>query len=54
MQYPLEDIKIGFIGSIAYYFKDVLEIVASERRIVITKIVQNPMEGLIEYHHRDK
>lgn len=50
LQYPLEDVKIGFIGSVAYYFQDVLEIVASERQIPILKIEKNPMAGLIKYH----
>ena len=50
MQYPLEDIKVGFVGSIAHYFSDTLEIVAKERGIVVSKIVQNPMEGLVKYH----
>ncbi|MDO9152401.1 MAG: ATPase [Paludibacter sp.] len=50
MQYPLEDIKVGFIGSIAHYFRDTLEIVASERGITISEIVQSPMEGLVKYH----
>ena len=50
MQYQLEDVEVGFVGSIAHYFKDTLEIVASERGIVISEIIQNPMEGLIKYH----
>lgn len=50
MQYSLEDVKVGFVGSVAYYFRDTLEIVAYERGIEISKIVQSPMEGLVEYH----
>ena len=50
MQYPLEDMKVGFIGSVAHYFRDTLEIVASERGINISEIIQNPMEGLVKYH----
>jgi len=50
MQYPLEDMKVGCIGSVAYYFRDTLEIVASERRIEISDIIQNPMEGLVKFH----
>lgn len=51
MQYPLEDIQVGFIGSVAFYFRDTLEIAASERGIVISEIMQSPMEGLIKYHN---
>lgn len=50
MQYPLDDLKIGFIGSVAYFFQDVLEIVASERKVTILKVEKNPMSGLISYH----
>ena len=50
MQYPLEDIRVGCIGSVAYYFRDTLEIVASERRIEISEIIQNPMAGLVKFH----
>ena len=51
MQYSLEDIEVGFVGSIAHYFRDTLEIVASERGIVVSEIVQSPMEGLVKYHN---
>ncbi|ADQ80839.1 hypothetical protein Palpr_2709 [Paludibacter propionicigenes WB4] len=51
MQYPLEDVQVGFVGSIAHYFRDTLEIVASERGIVVSEIVQSPMEGLVKYHN---
>jgi len=50
MQYPLEDVQVGFIGSIAHYFRDTLEIVASERGIMLSEIVQGPMEGLVRFH----
>jgi N-acetylglucosamine kinase-like BadF-type ATPase len=49
-QYPIENMKVSFAGSVAYHFKDTLEIVASECNILIDKIVQDPMEGLILYH----
>lgn len=50
MQYSLEDIHVGFVGSIAHYFRDTLEIVASERRIIVSEIIQNPMKGLVKFH----
>jgi len=51
MQYSLEDIQVGFVGSVAFYFRDTLEIAASERGIIVSEIVQSPMEGLIKYHN---
>ncbi|HEY6915015.1 MAG TPA: ATPase [Paludibacter sp.] len=50
MQYPLEDVEVGFVGSIAHYFRDTLEIVASERGIEVAEVVQNPMKGLVKFH----
>lgn len=50
MQYQLEDIQVGFVGSIAHFFRDTLEIVAFERGISVSKIIQQPMEGLVKYH----
>lgn len=49
-QYDCENIHVSFIGSVAYYFRDTLEIVASEHELAIGKIEQSPMDGLIEYH----
>jgi len=54
LQYSLEDMPVGFIGSVAHYFRDTLEIVASERRIEISEIVQSPMEGLVRFHTTPK
>jgi len=53
MQYELEDMPTGFVGSIAFHFKDVLEIVAMERGIIISEITQNPMEGLMKFHSKN-
>ena len=50
MQYPLEEMKVGFVGSIAHYFRDTLEIVASERGVVVSEVVQSPMDGLVKFH----
>jgi len=52
MQYPVENIQVGFVGSIAHYFHEVLEVVAAERGIKISQIVQNPLDGLVKYHSR--
>ncbi|MDD4970134.1 MAG: ATPase [Paludibacter sp.] len=50
MQYPLENVQVGFVGSIAHYFGDILKVVASKRGITISQVVQNPMDGLVKYH----
>lgn len=43
-------LPIHFIGSIAFYFKNELEIVATKMGLQIGKIEQSPLEGLIQYH----
>ncbi len=50
MQYNLENLLVGFSGSVAANFKDVLEIVAAERNLNLGPIFADPMPGLIEYH----
>lgn len=50
MQYELEEMEIGFVGSVAHFLRDPLEIVACERGITISSIVQSPMEGLVIFH----
>lgn len=42
--------NIGFIGSVATYFKEILDDVARFYNITITDILQKPIERLAEYH----
>lgn len=42
--------EIGFVGSVAFYFQDILREVANEYNIKVKKIIQKPIDGLIEYH----
>ena len=41
---------IGFIGSIAFYYRDILKEAAASESLSIHKILPNPIEGLIAYH----
>lgn len=50
LQYKVENTNVRCIGSVGYYFKDILLKVAKEHNTQIDKIVQSPMEGLLEYH----
>ena len=45
--------KIYFIGSIAHYFKDVLEKVAAKNNLTITGVIQRPIDNLLEYHKKN-
>lgn len=42
--------KVNIIGSIAYHFRNELEIAAKAEGMIIGKIMQSPMKGLLEYH----
>lgn len=51
MQYTgYEAHKVNFVGSIAYYFRDVLEEAARNTGCTIGKVIKSPMEGLLSYH----
>lgn len=53
MQYTgFENHKINFAGSIAYYFRPVLEEAAHRCGCNIGKVIKSPMEGLLNYHSR--
>jgi N-acetylglucosamine kinase-like BadF-type ATPase len=39
-----------FIGSIAFYFRDILEEVASKYKLKVTDVIQRPIDNLLEYH----
>ncbi len=41
---------VSFVGSVAYYCRDVLEEAASSLGIKIGTVIKSPMEGLIKYH----
>jgi N-acetylglucosamine kinase-like BadF-type ATPase len=44
------DTPIYFIGSIAFYFRDILEKVAKKNNHSISGIIQRPIDNLIEFH----
>jgi len=39
-----------FIGSIAFYFKDILEKVAKKYDLKVTDVIQRPIDNLLQYH----
>lgn len=45
-----KDLKIGFVGSIAYYFQDLLCERLENHKLRLRKVIKSPIEGLIEYH----
>ncbi|MFL3660948.1 MAG: N-acetylglucosamine kinase [Polaribacter sp.] len=45
-----QETPIYFIGSIAHYFRDVLEKVAAKNNLKITGVIQRPIDNLVAYH----
>lgn len=44
---------IYFIGSIAYYFQDILDNVASKNNLSITNVIQRPIDNLVNFHRNN-
>lgn len=44
------DTPIYFIGSIAFYFREILEKVATKNGMKITDVIQRPIDNLIAFH----
>ncbi|MDE7442707.1 MAG: ATPase [Muribaculaceae bacterium] len=49
-----KQLPVNFVGSIAYYYKDVLGEAAAAVDCHIGTILKSPMEGLITYHSHQK
>jgi N-acetylglucosamine kinase-like BadF-type ATPase len=50
---PAKETEIGFVGSIAYFFQDILTQCFESHGLKISKIVKSPIEGLIKYYSRN-
>ncbi len=51
MQYTGYEVHpANFVGSIAYYFRDILEEAAAAAGCTLGKVIKSPMEGLIAFH----
>jgi N-acetylglucosamine kinase-like BadF-type ATPase len=44
---------IYFIGSIAYYFQDILDKVASKNNLSITDVIKRPIDNLVDFHRNN-
>jgi len=50
MKYDVYSWPVHFIGSIAWYYKDILMEAATATGVTTGKIVQSPLQGLVEFH----
>ncbi|MDP3558623.1 MAG: hypothetical protein Q8T03_14710 [Bacteroidota bacterium] len=46
--------KVHTVGSIGFYYKELVAIVASKHGYEMANVIQSPIEGLINYHSQDK
>jgi glucosamine kinase len=44
------EVPIHFVGSIAHYFQDILRICLVEKGLTLGKVIQRPIDALVEYH----
>ena len=49
-----KEVKINFIGSVAFFLKDEIKKVAQIYNCTIGQIVKNPIDKLIEYHFKGR
>ncbi|MCB0664001.1 MAG: hypothetical protein KDC24_14740 [Saprospiraceae bacterium] len=43
-------VPVHFIGSVAFHFSDILQVVMEERALKMGKIIKKPIDHLMEYH----
>ena len=51
MQYDYDNYEANFVGSVAYYYKDVLIEAAEMVNVRVGKILKSPMNGLLDYYN---
>lgn len=47
-------LKVHFVGSVAFYYSDLLRQVANDKGITVRNILESPIAGLTLYHQRSK
>ena len=43
-------LPIHFVGSVAYHFEEILDLVLQERNLQLGMIIKKPIDNLVEYH----
>ena len=47
-----KDVPISFVGSVAYYFEQMLRQIGTEFEVKIDKVLRSPINALAEYHKK--
>lgn len=48
------DVPINFVGSIAFYLQDILKDVLAKNNLKIGVVLRKPIDGLVEFHIKNK
>ena len=49
-----KEVPVHFVGSIAFYLKDELQIVLTKHGLKLGNVLRRPIDGLIQYHILNK
>ena len=49
----MNTVPVGFVGSVAYYYRPILEKAMKDYGFTVGQILQDPMQGLKAYHRKD-
>ena len=49
-QYDTDKYNVGIVGGFGYALREILERIATEEGVSISKFIKAPIDGLIEYH----
>jgi glucosamine kinase len=48
-----KNLRVHFVGSIAFYYSDVVRQVANDKGVIVKNILETPIAGLTLYHQKD-
>ena len=49
-----KEVPVHFVGSVAFYYHDILTLIGSEFGVKTGKFIKAPIDGLVEYHKENK
>lgn len=49
-----KELTMGCVGSVGFYFKDILQEVATENNVRLGKIIESPIDELVKFHLKEK
>jgi N-acetylglucosamine kinase-like BadF-type ATPase len=47
-----KEVPVNFVGSVAYHYQDILHEIGEEFGITIGKVIQAPIDGLVDFHRQ--